>query len=112
MQAPSVEGGIHLLYWDSEMEGMLVNSRNMEVQNHWGPVDASAQLPADRITQFFGQRASYYVPSGRKVDPAMPLCRRLTAHANVEVLGFYHGIVDMAMPAALVFLHIPGSPGP
>lgn len=78
VQAPSVESGIHLLYWDSEMEGMLVNSRNMEVQNHWGPVDASAQLPADRIKQFFGQRASYYVPSGSKVGPAMHACRRLT----------------------------------
>lgn len=74
-QAPKVEAGIHLLYWDSGMDSMLVNARNMEVQNHWGPVDASAQLPPERISQFFGQRASYYVPSTTKVRAPHQICR-------------------------------------
>jgi hypothetical protein len=83
-----VDHGVHLLYWDSEMESMLVNNRNMEVQNHWGPVDAGAQLPAERIAEFFGRKASYYAPPNKQVGSQFTLLRRVGGGVGLGFLGF------------------------
>ena len=55
---------------------MLVNARGVELSNHWGPVDAHTELPAERLAEFFGLRASYYeaptapAAAGVKAGPA------------------------------------------
>ncbi|CAL8464282.1 g3817 [Coccomyxa elongata] len=62
-QAPKLPAGANLHYWDSvDEENALVNMRGMELQNHWGPVNANATLPLERISQLFGTVASYYAP--------------------------------------------------
>ena len=33
-----------------------------QVYNHWGPVDADAARPAERLAELLGARASYYRP--------------------------------------------------
>lgn len=67
MQAPVIPGGSHLAYWDSDKAGAMVDSRALEISNHWGPVDAQAELPAERLSELFGTVASYVTPSVRQV---------------------------------------------
>ncbi len=59
--------GSHLAFWDKGAP-MYVNSARggMEVQNHWGSVDAHAELPAERIAELFGTGAAYFTsaPAG------------------------------------------------
>ncbi|KAK9807595.1 hypothetical protein WJX72_003694 [[Myrmecia] bisecta] len=69
-QAPEVPAGNHLSYWDSESARALVNARGMELQNHWGPVDAHKELPETQLAQFFGVRASYYTPAAAQQNAA------------------------------------------
>ncbi|KAK9825982.1 hypothetical protein WJX74_003112 [Apatococcus lobatus] len=71
-QAPVIPGGSHLAYWDSDKAGAMVDSRALEISNHWGPVDAQAELPAERLSELFGTVASYVTPLIRQVGPAAP----------------------------------------
>ena len=64
--------GAHLAYWDSDKARLLVNARGMELSNHWGPVDAHTELPAERLAEFFGMRASYYEAPKSGAGPAKP----------------------------------------
>lgn len=58
-----IPAGAHLHYWDSTDEAnALVNARGMELQNHWGPVDAHVTLPPERLSALFGTVATYYSP--------------------------------------------------
>jgi hypothetical protein len=71
VQAPVIQAGEHLHYWDSVDEAnALVNMRGMELQNHWGPVNANATLPPERISQLFGTVATYYTPPKAQVCQA------------------------------------------
>ena len=68
-QAPVIPAGSHLDYWDSKDEA-LVSARNMEVYNHWGPVDTDARLPPERMSELFGTLATYYQPPPAQVLPS------------------------------------------
>ncbi len=68
VQAPVIPAGSHLDYWDSKDEA-LVSARNMEVYNHWGPVDTDARLPPERMSELFGTLATYYQPRPKQVLP-------------------------------------------
>ncbi len=80
MQAPKLPAGANLHYWDSvDEENALVNMRGMELQNHWGPVNANATLPPERIAQLFGTVASYYAP-----PPKAQVCQCKHFTANMR----------------------------
>ena len=66
-QAPVIPGGSHLAYWDSDKAGAMVDTRALEISNHWGPVDAQAELPAERLSELFGTVATYVTPSAQQV---------------------------------------------
>ncbi|GJP66314.1 hypothetical protein CLOP_g23221 [Closterium sp. NIES-67] len=62
-QAPQLPWGPHLLLWGEEEAGsMLANQRGLSVSNHWGPVDDSACVPAQRVRELMGLQVSYYEP--------------------------------------------------
>ncbi len=52
----------------------MVDSRALEISNHWGPVDAQAELPAERMAELFGTVASYITPSAPKVRSSPKSC--------------------------------------
>lgn len=56
-----------------------MNMRGMELQNHWGPVNANATLPPERIAQLFGTVASYYAP-----PPKAQVCQCKHFTANMR----------------------------
>jgi hypothetical protein len=46
--------GAFVRVWDSESNApQYVSGHGLEVANHWGPVDAHRQLPAERIDELF-----------------------------------------------------------
>jgi hypothetical protein len=53
-RAPRLPAGAYARVWDSgTAPPLLVNASGLEVQNHWGPVDAHAELPAKRLEEMF-----------------------------------------------------------
>ncbi len=53
-RAPRLPAGAYARVWDSgAAPSLLVNASGLEVQNHWGPVDAHAELPAERLEEMF-----------------------------------------------------------
>ncbi|EIE18629.1 hypothetical protein COCSUDRAFT_45128 [Coccomyxa subellipsoidea C-169] len=73
-KAPVMPAGQHLHYWDSADEAnALVNMRGMELQNHWGPVNANATLPPERLSALFGTVATYYTPPEPQGKSSTPL---------------------------------------
>ncbi len=83
VQAPVIPAGQHLHYWDSADEAnALVSMRGMELQNHWGPVNANATLPPERLSALFGTVATYYSPPKPQV-PSVFLCLLSPVNASV-----------------------------
>ncbi|KAK9837243.1 hypothetical protein WJX81_001335 [Elliptochloris bilobata] len=70
--APVVPDGSHLHFWDSDAAA-LVNQRGMEINNHWGAVDAHVTLGAQRLAEIYGQRASFYTPPALGSAAAPPV---------------------------------------
>lgn len=59
-KAPVIPWGHYLEHWGEEHR-VQIDSRGLDVDNHWGPVDSEAVFPADRVKEF-SQRTSYYEP--------------------------------------------------
>ena len=89
---------------------MLVNARGVELSNHWGPVDAHTELPAERLAEFFGLRASYYkappapAAAGVKAEPAavpdtaVPVAAEAAAPPQPAPGSWEHGPVKLKKP--------------
>lgn len=87
--APVVPWGSYLDHWGAEGT-VPVDARGLVIENHWGPVDREATLPAERLREM-NLRASYYEPEKKEIKvravlSAEETARREGAHAS-EVGG-------------------------
>ncbi|GAQ89664.1 hypothetical protein KFL_005480080 [Klebsormidium nitens] len=78
--APVVPWGAYLDHWGAEGT-VPVDARGLVIENHWGPVDREATLPAERLREM-NLRASYYQPEKKEIKacraplPGGGLCPR------------------------------------
>ncbi len=53
-QAPVLPPSAELDWWSAPSANVLVDHRGLEISNHWGPVDRTAERPAHMLQQLLG----------------------------------------------------------
>jgi hypothetical protein len=73
--APVIPWGPYLDHWGAE-GSVPVDMRGLVIENHWGPVDREATLPAERLREMH-MHASYYQPEKKEIKVSRNRCIRV-----------------------------------